>query len=98
MEGSVHDGFCCCRFGHTIKIVHFIGESKPWHFSLNTATGQVEGTSMTLHNQRFLQMWWSLFLEQVQPHLDPKMVSSSMQVRRCMRMTDCACACADTCI
>ncbi|KAI0230725.1 Glycogenin-1 [Lamellibrachia satsuma] len=62
------------QFGHTVKIVHFIGETKPWHYDFNTATGQVEGASMTLHNQRFLQLWWSLFLEQVQPHLDQNTV------------------------
>ena len=74
----------CSRYSHNIKIIHFIGATKPWHYTFNTATGKIEGDSMTHHKQRFLQLWWSLFLEKVQPHLDPNTVSDVVCVR-CMR-------------
>ncbi|ESO86328.1 hypothetical protein LOTGIDRAFT_94313, partial [Lottia gigantea] len=59
------------QFKNDIKIVHFIGQVKPWHHSFNTITGQVQLLPGTGHDQNFLQLWWNLFIKHVQPALDP---------------------------
>jgi glycogenin glucosyltransferase len=59
-------------FGKNIKIVHFIGASKPWHHSFNTASGQVEGGAQG--QSPYLQAWWKVFMECVQPHIDAGLV------------------------
>ena len=65
-----------CRFREKIKIVHFIGPIKPWHHPFNTATKTVTTMPETGHSQEFLQIWWDLFMELVQPKLDPTLVGS----------------------
>ncbi|XP_067669720.1 uncharacterized protein [Haliotis asinina] len=59
------------QFKDQVKIVHFIGAVKPWHHGFNTATGQVMLLPGTGHSQEFLQIWWNLFMQTVQPTLDP---------------------------
>ncbi|XP_070173347.1 glycogenin-1-like isoform X4 [Littorina saxatilis] len=59
------------HFRGKIKIVHFIGAIKPWHHPYNTATKTVTTFPETGHCQEFLQLWWDLFMELVQPRLDP---------------------------
>ncbi|XP_046571774.1 glycogenin-1-like isoform X3 [Haliotis rubra] len=59
------------QFKDRVKIVHFIGAVKPWHHAFNTATGQVMPLPGTGHSQEFLQIWWNLFMQTVQPTLDP---------------------------
>ena len=65
-----------CRFREKIKIVHFIGPIKPWHHPFNTATKTVTTMPETGHSQEFLQIWWDLFMDLVQPKLDPTLVGS----------------------
>jgi len=67
------------QFGKNTKIVHFIGAMKPWHHTLNRRTGQVEPSQEAGHNAEFLQMWWDLFMTEVQPKLDPKLTYSGGQ-------------------
>ena len=55
------------RFGKNVKVVHFIGSQKPWHYTYNRSTEQVEGVSGPQHN--FLQLWWSTFIKIVSPVL-----------------------------
>lgn len=57
------------QFGDKIKVVHFIGECKPWshHYCVDTKT--VTSTPGSGHDQKFLQMWWNLFVEKVSPQL-----------------------------
>jgi hypothetical protein len=38
----------------------------------------VEESGGPSHNQRFLQTWWNIFMERVQPHLAPSLVRSSV--------------------
>ncbi|XP_041354565.1 glycogenin-1-like isoform X4 [Gigantopelta aegis] len=59
------------QFRDNIKIVHFIGAVKPWHHPYDMKTGNVMPLSGSGHSQEFLQMWWSIFMECVQPSLDP---------------------------
>jgi lipopolysaccharide biosynthesis glycosyltransferase len=64
-----------CRFGKDTKVVHFIGGQKPWHLTYNVSTGQVQGQAQSQsHGQEMLQSWWSLFLDKVQPSLQPGVV------------------------
>ncbi|KAK7484875.1 hypothetical protein BaRGS_00023918, partial [Batillaria attramentaria] len=62
------------EFRDKIKIVHFIGAIKPWHHPYNTATKTVSVFPETGHSQEFLQMWWNIFMDNVQPRLDPTLV------------------------
>jgi len=61
------------QFGKNVKIVHFIGALKPWHASFNTATGHVESQAETYHHQEYLELWWSIFMQKVNPALDPSL-------------------------
>nr|KAG5693067.1 hypothetical protein BaRGS_028827 [Batillaria attramentaria]KAG5697984.1 hypothetical protein BaRGS_005802 [Batillaria attramentaria] len=65
------DADTLCRFRDKIKIVHFIGAIKPWHHPYNTATKTVSVFPETGHSQEFLQIWWNIFMDNVQPRLDP---------------------------
>lgn len=62
------------RFKNNVKIVHFIGATKPWHQPYNTSTGEVNPLPGSGHNQEFLQQWWSIFMSDVQSLLDPTLV------------------------
>jgi len=62
------------QFGRNVKVAHFIGAQKPWHHTFNVQTGQVETSPDAGHNADFLQIWWNIFLDKVQPHLDNTLV------------------------
>ena len=66
-------------YGKNIKIVHFIGAQKPWHHTFNIASRRVEPSSDSGHNHDFLQLWWDIFMQYVQPHLDPQLVSKWLE-------------------
>lgn len=59
------------KFKDTVKIVHFIGAVKPWHHSYDPKSGTVHVLPGSGHSQEFLQFWWKIFMEYVQPNLDP---------------------------
>ncbi|XP_033760498.1 glycogenin-1-like isoform X1 [Pecten maximus] len=59
------------QFKQDVKIVHFIGATKPWHHPYNTSSKTVQPLPDSGHNQEFLQLWWDIFMSQVQPALDP---------------------------
>lgn len=61
------------RFGQDVKIVHFIGAIKPWHYGFNINQGTVEGADTT--TTVFLQHWWNIFMKDVKTHLSPELVS-----------------------
>ncbi|XP_005108197.2 glycogenin-1 isoform X2 [Aplysia californica] len=64
------------QFYDNIKVVHFIGAVKPWHHAYNTASRTVTQLPGTGHSQQFLQMWWNIFMDSVQPNLDPQLYES----------------------
>ncbi|XP_005108198.2 glycogenin-1 isoform X3 [Aplysia californica] len=66
------------QFYDNIKVVHFIGAVKPWHHAYNTASRTVTQLPGTGHSQQFLQMWWNIFMDSVQPNLDPQLYESSV--------------------
>ncbi|XP_054710054.1 glycogenin-1-like isoform X2 [Uloborus diversus] len=55
------------QFGKDVKIVHFLGHIKPWMQMYNSETGRVQPDSP--HSFEHLQLWWDLFMRQVQPNL-----------------------------
>ncbi|XP_052215666.1 glycogenin-1-like isoform X2 [Dreissena polymorpha] len=61
------------QFKDRVKIVHFIGAVKPWHHTFDPVTGRVTPLPGTGHSQEFLEVWWSIFMEKIQPSLDPSL-------------------------
>lgn len=58
-----------------MKIVHFIGASKPWICYLDSETKVVQAPGEFSHVQNLLQYWWDVFCQKVHPSLSPSMVS-----------------------
>jgi len=54
------------RFGHDVKIVHFIGANKPWlaHFDSN---GEARISDSEKHTSEHLRLWWQIFSNEVRP-------------------------------
>jgi len=67
------------KFGSQVKIVHFIGETKPWlvHFD-NKGEPKVGETAM--HTKHHLQLWWQIFSSEVKPMITE--ASSPVQQRQ----------------
>lgn len=63
------------RFNQEIKILHFIGETKPWNQQFNSGSREVNTPPGYNHLQGFLQLWWDIFCEKVHPVLSDGMVS-----------------------
>lgn len=63
------------RFQDRLKIIHFIGSSKPWLQPFDTETGvaRVSGDAQT--HKTFIQLWWDIFCAYVHPTLNSNMVS-----------------------
>lgn len=61
------------QFGRDVKIVHFIGPLKPWHYTYNTETGRVYTPSGSQgyipHERTFLQLWWDIYVTFVRPEM-----------------------------
>ncbi|XP_055925421.1 glycogenin-1-like isoform X1 [Argiope bruennichi] len=53
------------KFGKDVKIVHFLGNQKPWMFHYNKDTGNVDAPSGNAPLVDFLKMWWKIFIERV---------------------------------
>lgn len=63
------------RFGVNAKIIHFIGNSKPWLQYFNTETRLVQPSLELHHLQGVLQHWWNIFCSLIHPNLSMEMVS-----------------------
>lgn len=63
------------RFGDDVRIIHFIGITKPWLQYFDTLTGTVQPPPGSTHLQPLLQLWWNIFCERVHPQLSSSMVS-----------------------
>ncbi|XP_070518026.1 neurofilament heavy polypeptide isoform X2 [Cardiocondyla obscurior] len=61
------------QFGDDVRIIHFIGITKPWLQYFDTLTGTVQPPPGSSHLQPLLQLWWNIFCEQVHPQLSPSM-------------------------
>ncbi|XP_077293283.1 glycogenin 1 isoform X6 [Arctopsyche grandis] len=58
------------QYGSDMKIMHFIGNLKPWLQKFNWSSRSVAEES---HLQAPLQYWWDIFLDKVHPCLDSAM-------------------------
>lgn len=60
------------RFGNEVRIVHFIGRTKPWMYRYNTHTGVLSQPSDVdvAHDLNFVQMWWNVFLAKIKPQVE----------------------------
>ncbi|XP_011641406.1 titin isoform X2 [Pogonomyrmex barbatus] len=61
------------QFGDDVRIIHFIGITKPWLQYFDTLTGTVQPPPGSAHLQSLLQLWWNIFCERVHPQLTPSM-------------------------
>ncbi|XP_012214504.1 neurofilament heavy polypeptide isoform X2 [Linepithema humile] len=61
------------QFGEDVRIIHFIGITKPWLQYFDTLTGIVQPPSGVGHLQPLLQLWWNIFCERVHPQLSISM-------------------------
>ncbi|XP_043500375.1 microtubule-associated protein futsch isoform X2 [Polistes fuscatus] len=61
------------QFGEDVRIIHFIGITKPWLQYFDTLTGIVQPPSGMNHLQPLLQLWWNIFCDKVHPQLSPVM-------------------------
>jgi len=56
------------RFSHNIKIIHFIGTSKPWHVKFDQQ-GSPQSPLHEQHSLEFLKHWWHIFDTDIKPSL-----------------------------
>lgn len=66
---------CHSRFGDQVKIIHFIGASKPWLQYFNTETMEVSTAPGFEHLKGIFEHWWNVFCKHVHSTLSPVMVS-----------------------
>lgn len=69
------------RFGTQVKVVHFLGASKPWNFTYNTRNDNVYGGSLSDNmfqtTKPFIRTWWKVYNNSVQPLFETPKESSS---------------------
>ncbi|XP_054707317.1 LOW QUALITY PROTEIN: glycogenin-1-like [Uloborus diversus] len=65
------------QFGKNVKIVHFLGNKKPWMYSYNKQSKTVE-TSDCDHAYEHLKLWWDIYIQHVEPdeHLESMITKS----------------------
>lgn len=61
------------QYGHNAKVVHFLGQVKPWSYAYDPQKGEVKGHSVSqqpgqLHPD-YLLLWWQLYAKSVAPLL-----------------------------
>ncbi|XP_014229687.1 glycogenin-1 isoform X1 [Trichogramma pretiosum] len=61
------------QYGENVKIVHFIGNTKPWLQHYDTATGIVQPPPGCAHLQPLIQTWWNIFCDNVHSQLSDNM-------------------------
>jgi len=54
------------KYGDNVKIVHFIGVSKPWHAAFDEVTGEpVPRHETDMHASKHLKAWWQIYHDDV---------------------------------
>uniref|UniRef100_A0A7G3ANT1 glycogenin glucosyltransferase n=1 Tax=Lutzomyia longipalpis TaxID=7200 RepID=A0A7G3ANT1_LUTLO len=61
------------QYGQGVKIIHFIGTSKPWLQNFDPQTRTVRTPDNYTHLASHLQTWWTIFFDQIHPHLSGDM-------------------------
>ncbi|XP_033096085.1 glycogenin-1-like [Anneissia japonica] len=78
------------KFGQNVRIVHFIGATKPWSLRYDMQTGTLrphDGTSMQ-HDSEFIQAWWNIFLTKIKPRIE---TTQEIQNLRASRISEADC-------
>ncbi|XP_026093243.1 glycogenin-1-like [Carassius auratus] len=57
------------QFGANAKVVHFLGEMKPWSYTYNLTQGRLRGDVQASSQPGFLLQWWALYSAEVLPAL-----------------------------
>jgi len=57
------------KFGENVKIVHFIGVSKPWHAAFDQSGQPVPRQSADKHAVEHLKNWWQIYHSDVVPQM-----------------------------
>lgn len=71
-----HDSsFLTNRFGDNVKILHFIGQLKPWVINFDPVSKKVNAPQEYKHLADYLDLWWNIFCGEVHPKLVSDMVS-----------------------
>ena len=68
-------------FGKNVKIVHFIGATKPWLVTFDEA-GNARIGSSEKHTHLHLKLWWQIFNNSVRPLLNKTAPSNSVSTSR----------------
>ncbi|KAF5296913.1 hypothetical protein FQA39_LY12270 [Lamprigera yunnana] len=64
------------QFGGNVKIIHFIGNTKPWLQYFDSQTQSVQVVSDIQHLQVVVQQWWNIFCSHIHSTLSPEMSTS----------------------
>nr|XP_054770811.1 glycogenin-1-like [Lytechinus pictus] len=69
------------RFGNEVRIVHFIGRTKPWMYRYNTHTGTITRPSDVdvTHDSIYVKIWWDVFMSKVKPRVEQEQASNTSQ-------------------
>jgi len=70
-------------FGQGVKIVHFIGATKPWLVSFDEA-GDAKIGDTERHSHDHLRLWWQIFNNSVRPELNKTVVTNQSVNLVCM--------------
>jgi len=70
-------------FGNQVKIVHFIGATKPWLISFDEA-GSARIGDCEKHCHNHLQLWWQIFNNLVRPVLNKTAETCDKTVLSCL--------------
>ncbi|XP_063729955.1 glycogenin-1-like isoform X2 [Eleginops maclovinus] len=58
------------QYGGNAKVVHFLGETKPWSYTFDTKSRQITGSALgAATHPTFLLDWWTLYSRTVVPML-----------------------------
>ncbi|XP_048030801.1 glycogenin-1b isoform X1 [Megalobrama amblycephala] len=57
------------QYGANAKVVHFLGQMKPWSYTYNPTQRSVRGDVQASSHPSFLLEWWALFSGEVVPML-----------------------------
>uniref|UniRef100_UPI00398E40A5 glycogenin-2 isoform X2 n=1 Tax=Pristiophorus japonicus TaxID=55135 RepID=UPI00398E40A5 len=63
------------QFGSSVKVVHFLGPTKPWHHQYNAETRSVIQENMSASDSMFidfLNSWWGIYTTYILPLLAPR--------------------------
>ena len=56
------------KFGKNVRIIHFIGQSKPWHIQWDEEGSLVPRTHEE-HTMDHVAHWWTIFREDIEPKI-----------------------------